>query len=172
MTLEEIMLQLFREFSTYFYALGYFSGLHMIIIVSILTFYNKLNFGVYLVGVALNTLINEWTKPVIGDPRPKNPIKYLAGEKFIAKNEIYGFPSGHTQTVFFSIVYLYLTIHQFMPWVLVGLLLATATFCERWAFRNHTIAQLFAGAVVGSTLAYGLVYLRDEVLAKARISAA
>jgi len=166
MDMNELYEQFVRELTTYFYSLGFFSGMHMIVIVSALIYNQYLNFAVYLTGVVLNSLLNQYIKPIVGDARPKNPLKYLASEKFVSKNEVYGLPSGHSQNVFFSIVYLYYTIHYFMPWTMIGLLLAGATIYERWAFHNHSLIQLFSGAVVGGAFAYFVVYVRDVYLSK------
>jgi membrane-associated phospholipid phosphatase len=72
-------------------------------------------------------------------------------------------PSGHSQTTFFSIAYLYLTIHQIYPWVLVLLFLAVAVMFQRVYFHNHTVTQVVVGAVIGSLIAAVVVYARDNV---------
>jgi hypothetical protein len=47
--------------------------------------------------------------------------------------------------------------------VFLGLFVGALMFYERWVFHNHTLAQLVAGAVLGSAIAYTTVYVKDYV---------
>jgi len=76
----------------------------------------------------------------------------------------YGMPSGHSQHLFVSIFYLYLSIKDFYPWILlISSSIGMMTIVERWYFRNHTLNQLVAGAIVGSMFAFVIVYIRDKL---------
>ena len=136
------------ELTAYFYSLGTFSSMHMIVIVSALLYNQYFNFAVYVAGIILNTLLID----IVGDSKPKNSAKH---SNF-----------GHGHSVFFSVVYLYYTIHYFMPWTFIGLLLAGATIYEQWALHNQSLVQLFRGVFVSAGFAYIIVYVRDQYLSK------
>jgi membrane-associated phospholipid phosphatase len=158
-----------RNFIWFLYALGFFSEIILIIIVSILIHSNDLYFIVYLVAIVINGFFNRFLKRIIKETRPKNPIKFLDMEEFKNK-KMYGMPSGHSQNVFFSIVYLILTVYEninvYLPWIYVCMLIGVLTIWERWIFHNHTLFQLLVGAVIGSIFAYMVVYIRDYILIK------
>lgn len=146
----------------FLFSLGFFSELFVMIIVLALIYKNTNNTLFYLIFIFLNGYINRFLKAIIKQDRPSNPIKFLNSEHF-TKGHAYGMPSGHSQNVFFSITYLYLTVKQWYPWTLVALVIGLLMLFERWYFHNHTIAQLLAGAAVGSTLAYMTVTLRNNI---------
>jgi hypothetical protein len=157
--------ELLHEFSEFFYSLGFFSELILVFLVAALLSNRLSDLIIYFIGISLNSLLNRTLKPLFKDLRPNHPVKFLASEQFIKNSNAYGLPSGHSQSSFFSVVYLYLTLHQFYPWTLLGCFIAFAMLIERWIFRNHTIIQLAAGAFVGVSFAWTIVYLRDKVLA-------
>lgn len=158
-----------KTFISFLYAIGFFSEIILIIIVSVIIHSHFTDFIVYLVAVVINGFINRILKRIIKGIRPKNPIKFLDSEKFNNK-KAYGMPSGHSQSVFFSIVYLILTIYEninlYLPWILTCILIGILTLWERWIFHNHTVSQLLVGAIIGSLFAYLVVYLRDNILVK------
>lgn len=90
-----------------------------------------------------------------------NYALYILG---LALNSFASEKFNSVQNVFFSLVYLYLTIHYFMPWTMIGLLLGGATIYERYTVQNHTSTKLISGALFGSGLAYLVVYVRDTYL--------
>jgi len=150
----------------FFYAVGFFSEIITLFIVVCLIYRNYYHLVFYVVGFLLNSFFNVFLKNIIQQPRPKNPIKFLNSEHFSNKLNIYGMPSGHSQNVFFSVVYLYFSIPQFIPWVLFTLVIGLITIYERWHFHNHTVQQLFVGAFIGSFLAYLVVTIREFLNSK------
>jgi len=158
-----------QTFISFLYAIGFFSEIILIIIVSVLIHSYLTDFIVYLVAIVINGFLNRFLKKMIKGIRPNNPIKFLDSEEFKNK-KAYGMPSGHSQNVFFSIVYLILTIYEnislYLPWIFICILIGILTLWERWIFHNHTISQLIVGAIIGSLFAYSVVYLRDNILIK------
>jgi membrane-associated phospholipid phosphatase len=136
------------------YGIGYFSEYIMIAIVFYVLYKQWTKLFIFTVGIYVNTMINMTLKQIIKDPRPKNPIKFLNSDRFDNNITIYGMPSGHSQNVFFSLFYLYLTTHKIIPWTLVGICIAILTFFERLYFNNHSIPQLLVGSILGSIIAY------------------
>ena len=112
----------------------------------------------------LNKTINEYFKNYFKQARPENPRKFLESDKFSKKK--YGMPSGHSQLVFFSIMYSYLVTGSLIPWVLGLLIIGLIVIYERYVFKNHTINQLISGAVLGSFIAYLVIHIVNIVMKK------
>lgn len=149
-----IFAQAFQENRVAFFAVGYFGEILMVIISCILLYGKPLNLVVYLLGAIFNVFLNKAIlKPLIKQPRPLKPVKFLNTEKITYAS--YGMPSGHSQFVFYSIAYLYLIDPKITPWFIIVLAIGILTIYERWVFRNHTLEQLIAGVLVGSAVAYG-----------------
>ena len=161
---------LFHNIIQLLYALGFFSELLVFILVIYLIYPDRLNLTTFLVGLSANSLINRLLKPAFRDPRPSDPIKFLESERFPKKLEYtknsnyYGMPSGHSQNVAFSLAYLYWTIRESDSVKLTSIVLGSLTVFERWWFRNHTIAQLVTGVIVGILLARFTLWLRDRIV--------
>lgn len=158
--IDDVLLSKIVEF---IYSLGFFGELILVLIVSANIYGSYSDLLIFYIGLILNSLFNQTLKPWIRSPRPSGPIKFLAHEKLMKDSNQYGFPSGHSQNVFYALTYLYLTIYKFYPWTFVGFLIGLTTIYERWAFRNHTVSQLLGGAVVGTAFAYAVVLLREEI---------
>jgi membrane-associated phospholipid phosphatase len=159
----KIVTNLLGKMRDFIYGIGYFSEMIMMLIVSIVLLLRPIEWFVYIVCILLNGALNGYLKNTIKNNRPYNSMKFLNTEHFNKDVKVYGMPSGHTQNVFFSIVYLYLSTHQFYPWIFISCIVGVLTFVERGLFHNHTLLQMTAGALLGSILAYGVVSLRDWV---------
>jgi membrane-associated phospholipid phosphatase len=166
-------LDIFSLISTFvqlLYALGFFSELLILILVIYLLYDRTFELLFFLVGVTLNNILNRILKPILKDPRPSSPIKFLHSEKFPKKLEYtknsnyYGMPSGHAQNVAYSLAYLYWTIQESNLLKLFSLLIGGLTVFERWWFRNHTLLQLAVGIMVGIILARITISLRNRVI--------
>lgn len=153
-----------KTFMQSVYAVGYFSEV-IILILTISVLYTDIYATIfYIIGIIFSLFINQSLKRLIKEPRPSGPIKFLNSDKFDNKAMIYGMPSGHSQHLFFSAVYLYLSIGDFYPWYLslysaIGLM----TMIERYYFRNHTILQLIVGAIMGGIIGFIVGTVRDKV---------
>jgi membrane-associated phospholipid phosphatase len=146
------------------FALGYFSEFIMLIIVIFVMYPNLLDMIFYLFFLVINGLLNVTLKSIIKQPRPEEYTKFLYSEHRSRKHPAYGMPSGHSQNVFYSITYLYLTAKDWIEWLPVGLLMATLMVIERYIFHNHTLLQLFAGALLGIIFGFLVVYIRNKTL--------
>ena len=157
-----IFAQAFQENSVVFYAIGYFGEILMVVISCLLLYKTPFNLVVYLLGAVFNVFLNKAVlKPLIKQPRPLKPVKFLDTEKFTYAS--YGMPSGHSQFVFYSIAYLYLVDPKMQPWYIIVLAIGIITIYERWVFRNHTLEQLIAGVLVGSAVAYGTLFVANRL---------
>lgn len=143
---------IFSNYIDFIYGIGYFGEYIVFIITILLIFNHKLYLIIYVIMFVLNKTINEYLKGYFKQSRPNNPTKFLESDKFSKKK--FGMPSGHSQLVFFSIMYSYLVTQKVMPWVLILLIIGCIVIYERYIFKNHTINQLISGALIGSAIAY------------------
>lgn len=102
---------------------------------------------------ALNSILNSVLKIVIQEARPSGQI-YLNDYDIVPNSapSKYGMPSGHAQSVGYSIAYLYLVVRS--PAVLIiTSFIGALTVYQRFKYRRHTISQLFIGLVIGMLFA-------------------
>ena len=159
----ELFIKQYRKITDFLFAIGYFSEIIILLVVIYVLRHNHLDEVFFIVFFFLSGLMNTFLKEWIKEDRPKNVVKYLYSENISYTKKIYGMPSGHSQNVFFSLFYLFLSTHQQIYWLELGVVLTALMFYERWAFHNHTLLQLSMGAVVGVFLAYFVVFLREFV---------
>jgi membrane-associated phospholipid phosphatase len=117
--------------------------------------YNLLDQKIYLVSYLVffitNTLVNKILKTLIQQERPRNG-KSIMDEQYKG-TEIYGMPSGHAQSSFYSLSFLYF-VKGSPEWLILELFIASLTVFQRWKYRQHTPEQLFTGSIVGIGFAY------------------
>ena len=152
-----------KKGTDFIFGIGYFSEIIMAIIVIIALHTNRLNTIVYIIFFFLSGYTNTILKSFFRQSRPKKSIKFLYSEHFSRIHTVYGMPSGHSQNVFYSITYLYLTAKDGIYWLQLGLALAALMVYERWTFHNHTLLQLFVGELFGIMLGWMVVTVRDYI---------
>jgi len=133
----------------FLYGIGFFGEIIQLLMVSSLLSGERSLLIVFILGFILNASINGVLKKWFHQKRPSNPIKFLYSEQFSKKS--YGMPSGHSQSVFYSIAFLFLA-RPADGWLLLSLLIGIITVYERWHFHNHTVQQLLAGVLFGSCI--------------------
>jgi len=116
----------------------------------------------FIVGTFLNEIVNSILKITIKQDRPRNPVHYI-DDVGVTGAHIYGMPSGHAETVFFAITYLYL-VKAPPTIILICLFIGILTLYQRWSFRRHTIEQLVVGVIVGIIFANIVYQLTVEYL--------
>ena len=116
----------------------------------------KFYLSVYIVFLFLNVFINKGLKVIIQDPRPKPNGGNFDNIKNYTGAEQYGMPSGHAQSAFFSIMFLYL-VTGYVEVFLVSFFITILTLYQRWKSRKHTFMQLLAGSFVGGIIGF-IVY--------------
>lgn len=112
----------------------------------------------YVYGMIGNVLLNLILKNIIRQPRPTDDAKAF---KLLMENQyfdrvttldIFGMPSGHSQTALFSTVFVHLSFeNSFITGVY--LFVTSIVLWQRVRYGFHTIMQVFVGGIVGSTLA-------------------
>ena len=141
-------------------------GYHGPIILFAMTFYSLINRSpfliVFVLGSITNTLFNAILKSVLREPRPNNQIEFVDSHNLIGYNN-YGLPSGHAQSVFFSLTFLFLANGEIL-FLYVMSCITILTLYQRWKYRRHTIKQLLIGSAVGIVYAWVLVYFTKSYL--------
>ncbi len=128
----------------------------------------------YLIGYAvflyINTFANKWLKIHYKQARPSAekesglPLDLPEVDIFGLQNsEIYGFPSGHAQSIVFSVFYLFFVKRSWIL-LLLGLFLSGLTILQRWKFKRHTLKQLAAGSGFGIITAYVGYFITSRCL--------
>lgn len=105
----------------------------------------------FIVARYTNEQINKILKLTIKEERPKDGKSY-GNEKYEGASK-YGFPSGHSQEIFFSIMFLYLATNS-IPLLIVTVFISIMTVYQRLSSKKHTVSQLLAGSVIGSVNGY------------------
>ena len=117
---------------------------------------------VFTLGSILNAFLNTILKSIFREPRPTNQIPFLEHEDILHIQQ-YGFPSGHAQAAFFSLAFLFFANGP-VSVVYCMSFIAVITLYQRWKYRRHSVKQLLLGAVVGTGVAWILVYLTQYYL--------
>jgi membrane-associated phospholipid phosphatase len=143
----------------------------ILIFLSMYLLWNKHNlFFYYCVGYFSDAILNLVLKGIIKQPRPSEDIKQFNlalthGKRFLFKDgiphDIFGMPSGHSQSVFFSTIFIYLSLRKkniFYVYLIISLL----TMIQRVTFNYHTTLQVIVGAIIGAAFAYFIYYLAGE----------
>jgi membrane-associated phospholipid phosphatase len=127
--------------------IGFFGPLILFFINTYNLWVQKLYLIGYFIFLFVNSIVNKILKFVFKDPRPYGSINIISSEIHYGA-DIYGMPSGHAQSVSFSIIYLYLV--QKSNWLIVlNSIILLLTVIQRWNYRKHTIEQLLFGSIVG-----------------------
>ena len=132
---------------------------------------NKKNlFFYYIVGIFCNVILNILLKGLIQEARPEEYLKQFNmaltnGKRFIFKDgmiyDLFGMPSGHSQSSLFSTVFVYLSLKNTN---ILGFysIISLITMIQRVYFNHHSNLQVFIGAICGALFAYFFYFLAKE----------
>jgi len=101
--------------------------------------------SIFVLSIIANEILNRFLKTIIREERPSELISDKTDSAY------YGMPSGHSQQIFFSAMYLQLERVKYteIVWV-IGLI----TMWERVTNRKHTVNQVIVGALIGLGVGY------------------
>jgi membrane-associated phospholipid phosphatase len=100
--------------------------------------------------------------PSISKLSVSNTFIPLSSIEKYKNEERFGMPSGHAQSIFFSIVYLYNLKHS-IPLLFSNLFIASLTLYQRWKYRRHTVEQLATGSAIGGLFAWAVYSLEKYI---------
>jgi membrane-associated phospholipid phosphatase len=113
---------------------------------------------IYVIFAMLDLFINKLLKLWFQQERPLG-IRTIIGEEHECI-ELYGMPSKHLQSIFFSITYLYL-VKGSLQWLMVELVIAVLAITQEINYRQHTMGQIIVGALCGIGVAYVANYVGE-----------
>ena len=161
-----------------FTKLGSFGPIILYIAASYLLWKKNTSFYYYQVGFFTCAILNLVLKGIFKQPRPSEDPKEFNlaiknGHRFIFKNgiphDIFGMPSGHTQSIFFSIIFVYLALKDKKTIIIVYLFIGLITIFQRVLFKQHTVLQVVAGAMVGVLFGGFIYYMaQQKIIGKLR----
>ena len=159
----EMLSELFNECGAY--------GPIILIFLSMYLLWNKHNlFFYYTVGVFIDNIFNLILKGIFLQPRPTVDIKVFDlalkhGKRFIFKDgmpyDLFGMPSGHSQSSFFSTVFIYLSLKK-NNIAYTYLFISLLTMLQRILCNHHSVLQVFAGSIIGCCTGYLFYYIANE----------
>lgn len=144
-------------------------------IISISILKNKTNyFAYYLFGILSDNVLNIVLKGIFKQFRP-DLNQYLSQDqlKMVIHNkrrfifvdgipfDIYGMPSGHVQSCFYTMTFVFLTNKSYKEFVLF-LFISLITAYQRIEKKYHDVLQVLAGAFVGVCTGYLFYYLSSR----------
>lgn len=159
------------------YEFGQYGPLILIILSWYLLWDKKHLLFYYTIGIFANIILNLILKGIIQEPRPmfdnkKVKLATTHAKQYFFQNgipfDIFGMPSGHAQTAFFSTIFIYLSLKH--KNILYLYLIFSIIICyQRIKFEYHYISQVIVGSLVGSAFAYFVYYLaREKIKGKIR----
>ena len=154
--MEKILLQKFISNPCMF--IGFFSGRIIFVMILCIFLYSNRFFWIwiYILLYVVNYQLIIFLQKIGKDQRPLNGKQFMEYE--FHNSEAYGMPSGHTQTMFFSLVFFYMVTRS-IPWLLIMIFIAICTIIQRLTYRKHTVLQVIVGGIIGSSLGYGSYFL-------------
>lgn len=146
-------------------------GTLILFFISIKLLWTKSNFlAYYSYGFFLEIILNLILKGIFKQPRPlEDPelfkLAIKSENKFMFPNgipyNIFGMPSGHTSSAFYSGIFIYLSLKNlkiFIGYVLFSLLIVS----HRLYFSYHTFIQTIVGAFVGLLFGSFMYYMATQ----------
>jgi membrane-associated phospholipid phosphatase len=116
----------------------------------------------YILFFVISLFLNLFLKSIIQQPRPSIDSKTFNlmmknKERYIYKHgvpyDIFGMPSGHSQSVLLSTVFIYLSLHD-VKIAFLYLIITLITLIQRVIDNHHTILQVIIGSIIGCILGY------------------
>lgn len=122
----------------------------------------------YVVGFILNFVLNIFLKATIQQPRPKYDddlfkltLNHLKKHNSIVPFDMYGMPSGHSQSVIYSTIFIYLVLKD-TKITLFYLFISLITIGQRVGGLHHTIFQVIVGSLIGIGFGYFIFYMYEQ----------
>ena len=108
----------------------------------------------FIIGYFINIFINRKIKVFFKEKRPENEtVFYKLEEQEYVKEDLWGFPSGHAQSIGFAFVCLLLFEPKKYIFLITSAIIVVLCLLQRYLYNKHTIQQLLGGLFFGSLFA-------------------
>ena len=124
----------------------------------------------YTYGFFLNIILNLILKGIFKQARPSedpelfklaiksgNRLKFTNGFPY----DIYGMPSGHASSIFYSTIFIYLSLKN-VKILIYYILFSLLVMYHRIYFNYHTFLQILVGSFVGILFGYFIYYMATQ----------
>jgi membrane-associated phospholipid phosphatase len=132
---------------------GYYGPIILFIISLILLFNTKTFLYIYFLGFVISSIFNFIIKGIIKQKRPFKDFKTKIIKESRLGNEIYGMPSGHSQSVMFSTLFVLLALKNDLI-TFIYLIISGTTMWQRVYNYSHSPLQILIGGTIGSLFGY------------------
>ena len=134
---------------------AYIGPIILITITTILLWKKETLLFYFILGATLNIASNFFVKGVFKEPRPtgnQQIIQLAINNGKRLGSQVYGMPSGHAQSAFYCVAFIFLSLKN---WKITAfyIIFALLICYQRYIYKEHTLWQLFVGALVGSVMA-------------------
>jgi membrane-associated phospholipid phosphatase len=139
------------------------NGPIILLITTIFYLRNKTNLlFYYILFFVISLFLNLILKGIIQEPRPSIDTKTFNlmmknKERYVNKHgipyDIFGMPSGHSQSVLMSTIFIYLSLHD-IKITLLYLIISIITITQRVVDKHHTVLQVIIGSIIGCVIGY------------------
>lgn len=126
--------------------------------------YNAFFIG-YIIFSLMNKQLNDILKLFFKQSRPKGQIYTGIDHDKFKGSQFYGMPSGHAQSISFSIIFVYLITRSQYFLLFMGLIWGL-TLYQRYKYKRHSIEQLALGSLVGGGFAVISYNITEQVIKK------
>ncbi len=158
------------DIKTFFQKVGEFAPIFLVFLSGYLLWKKENLLFYYIIGIVLSSILNFIIKIIIKQPRPSADLKLFNiamknGKYLIFKDgmpyDLFGMPSAHSQMIWFSTIFIYLSLKN-TKISLIYILFCIITMLQRYYFNHHTISQVIVGSFVGSIFAYFIFYMAEK----------
>ena len=133
--------------------IGYYGPIILLISTILLLFNTKIFLYTYFLGFVINSIFNFIIKGIIKQKRPFNDVKSKIIKESRLGNEIYGMPSGHSQSVMFSTLFVFRALKNDLI-TFIYLIISGTTMWQRVYNYSHSLLQILIGGTLGSIFGY------------------
>lgn len=111
----------------------------------------------YIIFIFLNEGFNRYLKLLFKEPRPIGYGDNTELGRPYKGAHLYGLPSGHAQSVFFSLIYSWCVLES--PYIFMfELFICLVSMYQRIKYKRHSLKQVIIGGIVGTAVGYVSYY--------------
>ncbi len=133
--------------------IGFYAPFILVVINSYSMWEKYIYFIFYLIFIFINEGLNRYLKLIFKQPRPIGYGDNTEMRIVYKGAHLYGMPSGHAQSVFFSLIYSWLVLES--PYLFIfELFICFVSLYQRIKYKKHTLNQVLIGSLVGGSFGF------------------